>query len=84
MIDPCSTSKSTDSEWGCHEFVGSNGFNFEVVDKKPMDDYDAIVTGTAQQRLPNRTRQRIRAGKPKREEKEEEEKQNIHAFMFKA
>ena len=50
-----------------------------------MDDYDAIVTGTAQQRLPNRTRQRIRAGKPKREEeKEEEEKQNTHAFMFKA
>lgn len=83
MIDPCSTEKPNKSEWGCHEFVGIKGLNFKVVDKSTQqEDYDCIVKRTAQQQLPNLTRQKSQGGKAKREE--EEEKPNTHALVFEA
>lgn len=76
-MNPCSTEKPREAEWGCREFVGIKGY---VVDKNTqLEDYDRIVKGTDQQQLPNLARQKNQGGKAKRVE---QEKPNAHVLVF--
>lgn len=82
MMDPCDRKDPQNpNQWGCKNFVGVDGMDYEVVEKNTKaEPYYKIVTGRHQQELPKVQEKQLgggrgggrggrggRGGKPKRE-----------------
>lgn len=46
VMDPCDKKDPKNpNQWGCKNFVGVNGMNYDVKNTKALPYYDDIVTG---------------------------------------